>query len=122
MTARSADREVPEAKVIVTRKQAAIYESIAFLVCPCFMTADDINPNPGRRSMDIRIDPRTLERAAERGASSEEIIDVITSGHPIPAKYRRFGKSKVFDFIRRAWAATMSRKKSKSFLLSKGML
>jgi hypothetical protein len=48
--------------------------------------------------MDIRIDPHTLERSAERGASSEEIIDVITSGHPIAAKYGRSGKSKVFDF------------------------
>ena len=48
--------------------------------------------------MDIRIDPHTLERVAERGASSQEIIDVITSGHPMPAKYGRSGKSKVFDF------------------------
>jgi hypothetical protein len=48
--------------------------------------------------MDIRIDPHTLERAAERGASAEEIVDVITSGHPIPAKYGRGGKTKVFDF------------------------
>jgi hypothetical protein len=47
--------------------------------------------------MDIRIDPHTLE-AAERGASAEEIIDVITSGHPIPAKYGRSGKSKIFHF------------------------
>jgi hypothetical protein len=62
------------------------------------MTADDINLNPGRRSMDIRIDPHTLERAAERGANLEEIINVITSGHPIPGKYGRSGKSKVFDF------------------------
>jgi hypothetical protein len=48
--------------------------------------------------MDIRIDPHTLEHAVERGASSEEIIDVITSGHPISAKYGRSGKSKTFDF------------------------
>ena len=48
--------------------------------------------------MDIRIDSHTLERAAERGASSEEIMDVINSGRPIPAKYGRSGKSKIFDF------------------------
>lgn len=48
--------------------------------------------------MDIRIDGHTLERAAERGASSEEIIDVITNGRPIPAKYGRLGKSKIFNF------------------------
>jgi hypothetical protein len=48
--------------------------------------------------MNIRIDSHTLERAVERGATSEEIIDVITSGRPIPAKHGRFGKSKIFDF------------------------
>jgi hypothetical protein len=48
--------------------------------------------------MDIRIDPHTLERAAERGASEGEITDVITSGQPIPAKRGRSGNSKVFDF------------------------
>ena len=48
--------------------------------------------------MQIRIDSHTLERAAERGASSEEIIDVITSGYTVPAKYGRLGKSKIFDF------------------------
>jgi hypothetical protein len=48
--------------------------------------------------MQIRIDSHTLERAAERGASSEEIIDVITSGYKVPAKYGRLGKSKIFDF------------------------
>jgi hypothetical protein len=48
--------------------------------------------------MQIRIDPHTLERAAERGASFEEIIDVIKSGHMVPAKYGRSGKSKIFDF------------------------
>jgi hypothetical protein len=60
--------------------------------------------------MDIRIDPHTLERAAERGASSEEIIDVITSGQPIPAKRGRSGKTKVFDLTRHAWADTTSEK------------
>ena len=48
--------------------------------------------------MEIRIDSHTLERAAERGASSKEIIEVIMSGQPIPAKYGRLGKSKIFDF------------------------
>jgi hypothetical protein len=48
--------------------------------------------------MQIRIDSHTIERAAARGASSEEIIDVTTSGQTIPAKYGRLGKSKIFDF------------------------
>jgi hypothetical protein len=48
--------------------------------------------------MDIRIDSHTLERAAERGASSKEIIEVILNGQGISAKYGRLGKSKIFDF------------------------
>ena len=84
------------------------------------MTADDINLNPGRRSMDIRIDPHTLERAAERGASSEEIIDVITSGHPIPAKYGRSGKSKVFDFNQTRLGSYYEQKKIEVFFAVEG--
>jgi hypothetical protein len=34
----------------------------------------------------IKIDPHTLERAEERGATEEEIIDVIRSGVPITSK------------------------------------
>ena len=48
--------------------------------------------------MDIEIDPHTLERAGERGASEEEIKDVIETGFPIPAKYGRLGKAKIYDF------------------------
>ncbi len=48
--------------------------------------------------MKIRIDPHTLERAEERGASEEEIIEVIQSGIPFPAKSRCLGKAKVFEF------------------------
>jgi mannose-6-phosphate isomerase-like protein (cupin superfamily) len=48
--------------------------------------------------MNIQIDPHTLERAEERGATADEIIDVITSGTPITAKYGRLGKAKTYDF------------------------
>ena len=48
--------------------------------------------------MNIQIDPHTLERAEERGTSADEIIDVITSGTPIPAKYGRSGKVKTYEF------------------------
>ena len=48
--------------------------------------------------MEIRIDPHTLERAEERGTNGEEIIDVINTGSPVPAKSGRMGKAKVFDF------------------------
>jgi len=48
--------------------------------------------------MRIRIDPHTLERSEERGATEEEIHDVIETGLTIPAKHRRIGKAKVYEF------------------------
>jgi hypothetical protein len=48
--------------------------------------------------MSIQIDPHTLKRAEERGTNEEEINDVINTGFPIPAKYGRLGKAKVFEF------------------------
>jgi hypothetical protein len=50
--------------------------------------------------MDIQIDPHTLERAQERGTSKQEIEDVIRTGFPIPGKYGRAGKAKVYNFRR----------------------
>ena len=50
------------------------------------------------RKMDIQIDPHTLERAKERGTNEEEIRDVIETGIEIPAKYKRLGKAKVYEF------------------------
>jgi hypothetical protein len=70
--------------------------------------------------MDIQIDPHTLERAAERGASAEEIIDVITSGHPMPAKYGRSGKSKVFDFNQTRHGRYYKQKKIEVFFVIEG--
>lgn len=51
--------------------------------------------------MKIQIDPHTLERAEERGTNEYEIKDVIETGFPIPAKYGRIGKAKVYDFKRK---------------------
>jgi len=48
--------------------------------------------------LEIRIDPHTLERAEERGASLEEIRDVVATGFPVPAKYGRSCKGKLYDF------------------------
>jgi hypothetical protein len=70
--------------------------------------------------MDIRIDPHTLERAAERGASAEEIIDVITSGYRIPAKYGHSDKSKVFDFNQMRLAKYYEQKKIEVFFTVEG--
>lgn len=48
--------------------------------------------------MKIQIDPHTLERAEERGASEAEIRDVINTGTPVSAKRDRLGKAKVYEF------------------------
>ena len=70
--------------------------------------------------MQIRIDSHTIERAAERGASSEEIIDVITSGQTIPAKYGRLGKSKIFDFKQTRLGRYYEQKKIEVFFAVEG--
>jgi hypothetical protein len=48
--------------------------------------------------MEIQVDPHTLERAEERGSNEEEIKDVINTGFPIPVKYGRMGKAKIYGF------------------------
>lgn len=48
--------------------------------------------------MEIQIDLHTLERAEERGATEEEIKDVILTGFSIPAKYGKIGRAKVYEF------------------------
>jgi len=48
--------------------------------------------------MEIQIDQHTLERAEERGTNENEITDVINTGFSIPAKYRRIGRAKIYDF------------------------
>jgi len=48
--------------------------------------------------MEIQIDPHTLELAEERGTNEAEIIDVLTTGFPIPAKYGRLGKAKIYEY------------------------
>ncbi len=51
--------------------------------------------------MEIQLDPHTLERAEERGASEAEISDVIETGVTIPAKYGRTGRAKIYNFDQR---------------------
>jgi hypothetical protein len=50
------------------------------------------------RDLQITIDPHTLERALERGATKEEIEDVLRTGIPFAAKGDRLGKAKIFPF------------------------
>lgn len=48
--------------------------------------------------MQIQIEPHTLQRAIERGASENEIKDTLTKGVNIFGKSGRLGKSKAFSF------------------------
>jgi hypothetical protein len=48
--------------------------------------------------MEIQIDPHTLERANERGASEEEIRDVVSTGLSTVAKHGRNAKAKIYEF------------------------
>ena len=48
--------------------------------------------------MKIRIEPRTLERAEDRGANENEIEDVIHNGFSIPARHGRLAKALVYAF------------------------
>ena len=50
--------------------------------------------------MRVQIDPHTLERARERGTTSEEIQDVVRTGTPIEGKRGRLGRFKVYPFGR----------------------
>ena len=70
--------------------------------------------------MDIRIDPHTLERAEERGTNVEEIIDVINSGTPIPAKYGRLGKTKTYDFKKHRLGRYYEHKRVEAFFVAEG--
>lgn len=70
--------------------------------------------------MEIRIDPHTLERAAERGASKAEIIDVINTGLAVPAKHKRIGKAKVCDFKQNRHNKYYEHKRIEVFYLIEG--
>ena len=48
--------------------------------------------------MNIQIEPHTLQRAMERGATEYEIKETIISGVNISGKSGRFDKSKIFPF------------------------
>ena len=50
--------------------------------------------------MILRIDPHTAERARERGATLEEIEDVVRTGTPIRGKKDRLGRFKTYPFGR----------------------
>lgn len=67
--------------------------------------------------MKIQIEPHTLERAKERGASEEEIIDVIKTGSDIPAKSGRKGKSKNYPFKKERLGKVYEQKRIEVFYI-----
>ena len=66
--------------------------------------------------MEIQIDPHTLERAEERGATE----DVINTGLAIPAEYGRIGKAKVYNFKQNRHNKYYEQKRVEVFYLIKG--
>ena len=67
--------------------------------------------------MNILIDSHTLERAEERGTNESEIKDVINTGFPIPAKYNRLGKAKIYPFHDQRHGKFYEQKKVEVFYL-----
>lgn len=57
-----------------------------------------LSPVQRESLMDVRIDPHTLERALERGASEAEILDVLQHGTLTPVGEHRFSKARVYRF------------------------
>ncbi len=72
--------------------------------------------------MRIQIDQHTLERAKERGASKEEIRDVIETGFTIPAKHKRMGKAKVYEFEKERHGTHYEQKRVEVFYVMEGDL
>jgi hypothetical protein len=52
--------------------------------------------NPAE-SQGVRIDPHAGEPAAERGASIEQIVDVIETGATVAAREGRFASEKLYS-------------------------
>jgi hypothetical protein len=65
--------------------------------------------------MRIFIGRHSKERALERGTSSKEILEVLSSGYSIPAKYGRKGKAKIYDYGRKRHDVFYEQKKVEVF-------
>ncbi|HHT9133137.1 MAG TPA: hypothetical protein ACFYED_11775 [Candidatus Tripitaka californicus] len=65
--------------------------------------------------MEIQVDPHTLKRAEERGANEGEIKEVIRTGFPVPAKYGRIGKAKIFDYKQKRHGVYYAQKRVEVF-------
>ena len=49
--------------------------------------------------MDIKIEPMTLKKANEDGATEEEIDATIRTGKDLNSESGRLGKTKIFSFL-----------------------
>ena len=81
---------------------------------------DNIRFGATEPQMNIQIDPHTLERAEERGTNADEIMDVIISGTPVPAKYGRLGKTKLYDFKQNRHGRYYEHKRVEVFFVAEG--
>lgn len=73
--------------------------------------------------MEIKIDSHTLERAEERGTNEKEIKEVINAGFPIPGKYGRVGKAKIYEFKQKRHGKYFEQKKVEVFyIIEKGVI
>ena len=70
--------------------------------------------------MQIQIEPHTLLRAEERGASENEIIETLNNGLEIQAKGGRLGKEKVFDFRKERNGKFYNEKKLEVYYIVEG--
>ena len=48
--------------------------------------------------MELSVGAHTRERARERGATVDELRDVLATGNPVPAKHGRLAREKVYEF------------------------
>ena len=67
--------------------------------------------------MQIRIEPHTLLRANERGASEEEIKETLITGNEIEGKKGRLGRSKIFPFAKERSGKYYNEKKLEVFFI-----
>ena len=67
--------------------------------------------------MNIQIEPHTLQRAIERGATEHEIRETIISGVNILGKSGRLGKSSVFPFSNERNGKYYEEKKLDNYLI-----
>jgi hypothetical protein len=70
--------------------------------------------------MNIRFHPHALERMEERGATVEEVKEVVEKGEQFPAKFGRVGFRRNFSFDGKWRGKVYSTKQVEAYAISKG--